>query len=223
MNLAETAKMVHENAVAHGWWETERDDHELLALIHSEWSEALEEFRAGRPMIWFECADGVEAALQGCGINGVCKETHLCAYRKSKPEGIAVEIIDGCIRILDLLGHDHFFEKVAAIDDESLNIKTLDDLIEKVPNAYNEVELPELISWLHYFTAVAVDALYSELPIMRDDNEECIRNRFCTGLLEAFGIAAKWLQLKQIDFEHILEVKHNYNVSRPYRHGGKVC
>jgi hypothetical protein len=26
-----------------------------------------------------------------------------------------------------------------------------------------------------------------------------------------------------IDIENVLEVKHEYNKSRPYRHGGKKC
>lgn len=32
----------YENAKAHGWWETSRNDGELIALMHSELSEALE-------------------------------------------------------------------------------------------------------------------------------------------------------------------------------------
>lgn len=36
MLVSELAKMVHENAVEHGWWEDEREAPEVLALIHSE-------------------------------------------------------------------------------------------------------------------------------------------------------------------------------------------
>ena len=36
---------VHENAKSHGWWDEEREFGELIALCHSELSEALEEYR----------------------------------------------------------------------------------------------------------------------------------------------------------------------------------
>ena len=38
---------VHENAVAHGWWDEPREDGTLIALMHSELSEALEALRKG--------------------------------------------------------------------------------------------------------------------------------------------------------------------------------
>lgn len=52
MNLKEFIKDVHENAVEHGWWEggTEsRNVGEIIALIHSEISEAYEAALAGNP------------------------------------------------------------------------------------------------------------------------------------------------------------------------------
>lgn len=36
---------VHDNAKIHGWWETQRPVPELLCLIHSEVSEAMEAYR----------------------------------------------------------------------------------------------------------------------------------------------------------------------------------
>jgi len=38
---------IHSNARNHGWWETDRNDGEMIALMHSELSEALEAIRHG--------------------------------------------------------------------------------------------------------------------------------------------------------------------------------
>lgn len=45
MNMHDLAVDIHKNAVAHGWWEEERPIPEMLCLIHSEVSEALEAYR----------------------------------------------------------------------------------------------------------------------------------------------------------------------------------
>lgn len=74
--LAELQKQVHKTAVEKGWWEEDRDFGMVLALIHSEVSEALEAWRENQPALWF-------------GKGG-------------KPEGWGVELADTVIRILDV-------------------------------------------------------------------------------------------------------------------------
>ena len=43
--LRDLQKQIHDNARNHGWWETQRPVPEILCLIHSEVSEALEAYR----------------------------------------------------------------------------------------------------------------------------------------------------------------------------------
>ena len=80
MQIEDLIKEAHQTAVEHGWWEEERNIGECLALMHSEISEALEEYR------------------KGYGI-GLCYEG-----KKHKPEGFTIELADVLIRIFDLCG-----------------------------------------------------------------------------------------------------------------------
>lgn len=196
MDLNEFAKEVHANAVAHGWWETERDPAEIIALIHSEWSEALEEYRAGRPMVWY----AVNADCQMCGdrpviYNEIC-ETNNCDAGH-KPEGIAVELIDGCIRILDFAAH----EKV------SLKFENIEELF---PN------FPTQITALHYYTS-------SVMNYVGRNGKLKAPNRIPELLGEMIDNVFKYIRTQGLDPEKIMREKHEYNKTRPYRHGGKKC
>ena len=103
--LNKWAEEIHNNAVAHGWHTGERSFGDIVALCHSELSEALEEYRAGRPLLWFACEE-IKDNPDICNPKdefeclNYGKETD-CKYRSKKPEGIAVEMIDCVIRILD--------------------------------------------------------------------------------------------------------------------------
>lgn len=67
-------KVIHSNAVEKGFWDWERNFGEMIALVHSEVSEALEEHRAGEP--WDEKIPDFK--------------------------GVTVELADAIIRIMDL-------------------------------------------------------------------------------------------------------------------------
>lgn len=108
MSIQQWQLDIHEVAKSKGWWEGQRNIPEVLALIHSEVSEALEEYRNGNALHTYYREDG-------------------------KPEGMPIELADIVIRVLDLC--------------------------------------------------------------------------------EYLGI----------DIEHAMNLKHNYNINRPYRHGGKIA
>lgn len=78
VTLNALAREIHANAVEHGFWEEPPKFGEIIALCHSELSEALEAYRDGQPEVWID---------------------------KGKPEGTAVEMADCLIRILDYFGH----------------------------------------------------------------------------------------------------------------------
>lgn len=134
--INQVAREIYENAVAHGWYEKPVPFPTIIALCHSELSEALEEYRNGRPNEWYACTEGESGEICNPEDQYDCRnydKQENCKHRSKKPEGIAVEMADCIIRILE------------------------------------------------------------------------------------------WCGKEGIDIDRLITEKHEYNKTRPYRHGGKVC
>lgn len=93
--INQLVKSSYNNAKDHGWHDQPRTVGDLIALMHSELSEALEEHRNGRAPT----------------------EIYYNPDKPDKPEGIPIELADCIIRIFDFCG-------LHGIDlQEALNIK----------------------------------------------------------------------------------------------------
>lgn len=91
LSINDIIRSAHSNASAKGFWDKPQTFGESIALIHSELSEALEDYRAG------ETPNELKYESNG------------------KPIGIPSELADVIIRIADLCGyHDIDLEKAVA-------------------------------------------------------------------------------------------------------------
>lgn len=86
---------VHENAVKHGWWDSERENGTCIALMHSELSEALEAMRKGNP-----------------------QDAHCPEF-----DAVTVELADCIIRIMDFAGKNHLPVASAIVHKHRHNIE----------------------------------------------------------------------------------------------------
>lgn len=192
----ELAKAIHQNAVDHGWWEEERSIAEIIALCHSELSEALEEYRSGMPMVYQNCkvalSDGEEGLEAICAPEDCDNTWGECADCCEKPEGVVVELADCVIRILDYCLR------------RSIDIETA----LKSRRAGNDTySLPELVAECHYLLSLAY----------KDAEPRSLYFAECINLIQF------WCNENGGDLEEAIVIKHEYNKSRPYRHGGKKC
>lgn len=194
MNLASFSKDVHKNAVEHGWWEDERDFGSIVALCHSEISEALEEYRAWRPMVYGDECEDLQRITDIAEVSA----------RGLKPEGIAVELADCVIRIMDWFGKNRIDPEAEMA--EGLRLSRL--VFVKGTGG----DVATLFADLHLCLSMA----YKNWRNGHDSQNVNPHMGLCVALI------FEWAKKNNLDMEEILQLKHEYNKRREYRHGGKL-
>lgn len=199
MNLNELAREVHQNAVEHGWWNPEPSFPEIIALCHSELSEALEEYRAGNRTWWpFRPGDPTPLRYYSGGGYNATEPTLIC----TEPRGMAVELGDCILRILDWFGKEE-------LDADRLVECTACLKASSPCTPYNT--FAEMIAFLHVELSFALCVAQFHVP---DSTEQW--------MAECIMYIMDWADAEGVDMEAILQEKLEYNKGRPYRHGGKL-
>lgn len=157
MSLDYYASRIHDVAVKHGFWGEDgmldRNFGEMVALMHSELSEALEAHREGKGAIYYknirderhlktESLPAMEQVSNALIFAETGQHVTDADWREwaeqgridRKPEGVAVELIDTVIRVLDCL---YFIQQNQPEPPEGGRKWTIDGLLmEKIQ--YNE-------------------------------------------------------------------------------------
>jgi hypothetical protein len=201
VNMNALAAEAHENAVAHGFYEDfdkgdiDRQEMEArnFALIHSELGEAVNEHRRGFPPLHWLC--------KSCD-DGPClvdDETAVrCDFTKNgkPPEGVAVELADFVIRLLD-------YAAWAGVElpDADVNVPTYGSLL-------------RLVNALH--DLVCDMAAQSELRNVAIPADSRLMASMITTTI---CVVQRYLAARGLDLWEIVREKMSYNKTRPYRHG----
>jgi hypothetical protein len=200
MKFNELVKDIHDNAKAKGWYDGEvRHPLEMHMLMVSEIAEASEEVRSKRPPVY--------GLLGGQHIiildpqNPVFPEQ---VTETIKSEGEAVELADCAIRIMDYFGCMFW-------DFDSYYTSIYND-----GASWASDENKSLIA--HMFIVNHISQ--ASIAVLRGMSSNGYTEP--QELMYAFSRIHNYFNSKKWDFMKVLTLKHEYNKTRPYRHGNKA-
>ncbi|GBF73138.1 hypothetical protein PA598K_01423 [Paenibacillus sp. 598K] len=194
MNIGNLVQEAHQNAVSKGWWNEDRTYGELIALVHSEVSEALEDYRNGKGIneVWYEHKNVVGGDVYVSG------QPYLLGS-EGKPCGIPSELADICIRIFDIAGRYEWRDDLESYVFSQMHISD------------EEESFAEALTGIHH------DLSESWINYKRGDRLAPI-SHLAYAVLAVTQLADK----HNVDLEQAIAEKMAYNATRPQRHGGKV-
>lgn len=215
MRLNDLVATSYEISKSKGWYDGPLPRHgDRVALIVSELSEALEEFRHGHaPSVTYMPRAGTD------GVEGTLLDLARQGY---KPEGIPPELADVAIRCADAAGGYGYDLEAALRSDQfyseplaGLTSLTIGDLQKtRLPGCGLFTDESELVSFGDWCTAATIAACYGAFS-----TSDGLRAR---SLAATIWTVCRMAQKYDIDLEHAIEVKEAFNRTRPYRHGNKI-
>ena len=213
MNIRDLQREAHAIAKDKGWWDEERNFGDLIALVHSELSEALEAYRewglAGSLEVLRRTLSPRYATPEESEEDVECwnildEDTdrwdlwEFAEYAmQCKPEGVASELADVVIRVADMAEWYGYDLSIAE---------------EKKPFDYFEpsaLTFGSRIAMLHEMVAEA---------FRHEGSEILVEDALATLVAGVQHMAAHY----GIDLDAAIEAKLEYNRGRSYRHGGKT-
>lgn len=211
MNLDQWARTVHQNAVDHGWWETKdgktdtssREIGEILMLAVSELAEALEEtrhpdFKATEIYYMLPTESGGKILYRPDMIP-----------LPNKPEGFPVELADCVIRLLD--------------NACAYGIP----LTEQVARSVLEIGAWPWRYPTHGAALMAMTAdlskAYALVEGLPSENVPATVKfpGFAVQLSRCIARIVHVADVEKFDLFEVIRLKHEFNKTRPFRHGGK--
>lgn len=222
MNITAMAYKVHQNACSKGWWGDKDPIHSwdestlpaaglpdiegLLALVHSEISEALECVRSGH--------------FTTTAANG------------GKPEGFPSELADVVIRIFDIAsGYGRDIEgalvaqMIGATDKDAFSPSAIRSMVNSGHISMSISDCvkfcagrDEVLDIAAPGQAVKIGSTLFRIHRAISKYEEGNLNEVLANtLVGVFFLAGKY----GIDIEKEVELKHEFNLTRDFKHGGK--
>lgn len=209
-NINVLAAEAHENAVAHGFWDVPDAEDRHVALIHCELSEAIQAERDGDSLRRYICKEWDGSGEGECTMKtrGVCVDYPMdalpgngdsCSHRK--PEGVAVELADFVIRLMDFAaGH-------------RMKIPTRPQIVPVYAS------LPRLVNRLHSTIDELVHFREIDAGFGFEDGTGCVAQ--VQLVVYALELVETYLDEQGINLWEVVREKMDYNRTRPALHGKK--
>ena len=197
MNLANLQKEAHAIAKDHGWWDQERSFGDLIALVHSELSEALEAYRrmGDTYATWHMTVDEDDQPCFWQDANG-------------HPVGVPPELADVVIRVADMAEFYELDLDVAVM----ARARKKDDHLDVHTWGPDEGSFGDWIAECHELLGEAYWWKHQQLS-------RVVWVEWLGSLIHnVYQMASHY----GIDLDAAIEAKMAYNRTRTYRHGVKA-